>query len=124
MKPIMVNVDSNYTYSENGDMRENISVEADYDGKELEIDISDNLRNKKKSYHLSNEQLMDLMSHNQADKNLLKKLENELAHKASRHTKKNKRVTQKKRLVKSSKTLATGKERKGRRNAKNTHKKR
>lgn len=120
MKHMLLNVESNYTYSENGNTRESMSMKADYDGKELDIDISDNLRNKKTTYQLSNDELINLMSHNQTDESLLHKLEKELAHPSMRSTKKHKRATQKKRLVKSSKS---GKEKRNKRKNKNTRKK-
>lgn len=91
-----------YETYENGKKREDVVMKADYDGKDLEVNVNDRVKNQSTYLQLTNDELFDLMSHKHTQKSLMNQLEDEL------HTKKNEgrikrvkkgRKTQRKRVI-------------------------
>lgn len=76
--PMIMKMEGKYEAYENGQPTGNVSMKADYDGDDLEVNIMDKLKNKETYLQLSNDQLFDLMSHNHTEQSLIKQLEHEV----------------------------------------------
>lgn len=63
---------------ENGKRKHDVEMFADYDGKELEIDVNDVLHNKQSHIQLSNEDLFDIMIRKQPSDDLMTRLQKQL----------------------------------------------
>lgn len=114
--PMIMKLEGKYEAYENGELRENITMQADYDGDDLEVNIMDKQKKKETYLQLSNDQLFDLMSHEHTEQSLLKQLENEIKvnpiksnnkknkeHKISKNNKKGLKKNKKTRRKKSNK---------------------
>lgn len=76
--PMIMKLEGKYQSYENGIPKENVSMKADYDGDDLEVNIKDKMKKKETYLQLSNDQLFELMSHNHTEQSLMKQLENEV----------------------------------------------
>lgn len=100
--PMAMKFEGKYETYENGKKREDVVMKADYDGKDLEVNVNDRVKNQSTYLQLTNDELFDLMAHRHTEKSLMSQLEDEL------HTKKNEgrikrvkkgRKTQRKRVI-------------------------
>lgn len=76
--PIVMKFEGKYQAYENGKKRDDVILEADYDGKELEVSVDDKIKNKTAYLQLTNEELFDLMTRKHREQGLIKQLEDEL----------------------------------------------
>lgn len=76
--PMVMKFEGKYEVYKNGKQREAVDMTADYDGKDLEVNVADRVNNKSAYLQLTNDELFDLISHKHTDKGLLNQLEEEL----------------------------------------------
>jgi hypothetical protein len=102
--PMIMKLNGKYQVYENGVPKENVSMKADYDGDDLEINIMDRMKNKESYLQLSNDQLFDLMSHKHTKQSLIQQLEDEIKISPIRQSKKQKKNSGEKNNKKNKKT--------------------
>lgn len=105
--PIVMKFEGKYETYENGEKQHDVTMNADYDGADLEINVDDKLQNKKSHLQLSNDALFDLMSKNHTKRGLLKQLETELQKKKIKRGRK----TQRRRVIKNKRKKQTRRKR-------------
>jgi hypothetical protein len=101
--PVVMKFEGKYETYENGKKRHDVTMNADYDGADLELNVDDKLQNKKTHLQLSNDELFDLMSTNHTKQGLLKQLEDELQKKKTKRGRK----TQRRRVIKNKRKKQT-----------------
>jgi len=88
--PMIMKFQGSYQSYKNGEKQEDIELKGDYDGNDLEVNVNNKIQNKSSYIQLTNDDLIDLMTHDKKETHLEALLEKQLQHN-NKQTKTNKR---------------------------------